>query len=149
MKKFEVLLKENGYKMTGQRQIIWNILLESQDGYLSPKEIWEIARQKDKALGISTVYRSLQIMDELGIIRCLDKKDEISKYELASGEDTIHPHLICMYCGKIIGVAENLFVSDSNAIIHDKYNFEVRDIQVKYYGICSECTRKSCEKQVV
>ena len=144
MKNFEALLKEKGYKLTGQRQIIWNVMLESLGEHLSPKEIWEIARQKDNTLGMATVYRALQIMDELGIITSFDKKDEFSKYELVDREERrIHPHLICVRCGKIIGVAENLFIGDPIIKIHNEYKFEIEDIRVKCYGICDECVHKA------
>lgn len=144
MKNFEVLLKEKGYKLTEQRQIIWNIMMESLGRHLSTKDIWEIARKKDHTLGIATVYRTLQIMDELGMVTSFDKRDELNKYELnTEGKSSVHPHLICIRCEKIIDVEENLLISEPIVKIHNKYNFELKDIRVKCYGICEECEGKS------
>ena len=149
MKNIEVLLKEKGYKFTRQRQIIWNVLLGNPGKLLSPKEICEIVRQKDNTLGIATVYRTLQIMDELGVIKSFDKKDEFNKYKLVIEEEgCIHPYLICTQCGKIIDIAGNLFISDPIIKIHNEYQFEVEDIRVKCYGVCDECVHKSLEKPV-
>jgi len=141
MKKFEVLLREKGYNLTKQRQIIWSVMVENLGKHLSINEIWEIAKGKDDTIGITTVYRTLKIMNELGIATSFDKKDEFNKYELNTDEKSyIHPHLICMRCGKIIDVAENLLIKGSIAKIHNEYNFEIENIRIKYYGICKECS---------
>lgn len=144
MEDFEMLLKEKGYRLTEQRQIILNVMLESMGEHLSIKEIWEIARKKDSTLGISTVYRTLKIMAEIGIVTDFDKKDEINKYELNTDEKNfIHPHLICMRCGKIIGIQENLLIGNPKVKIYNKYNFKIEDIRVKCYGFCEKCAEES------
>ena len=146
MNNFEALLKEKGYKLTEQRQIIWRVMAENIGEHLSAKEIREIAREKDDTIGMATVYRAVQIMDDLGIITSIGKKDAFNKYELITGEEScMHPHLICLHCGKIIGVAENLLISDPEVKILNEYNFEIEDIRVKCYGLCEECARKQCK----
>lgn len=136
------MLKDKGYKLTEQRQVIWNVMIDNLGEHLSSKEIWEIARQKDDTIGIATVYRTLQIMDEIGVISSFDKKDE-NKYELLNEDEAhVHPHLICMHCGKIIGIADNLFIGDPAAKIYNEYKFEIEDIHIKCYGVCNECAAK-------
>lgn len=144
MTDFEVSLREKGYKLTGQRQIIWRVMREHSGEHLSIKEIWQIAKEKDDSIGTATVYRTVQLMDELGIVSSFDKKDQLNKYELVSSEeDSMHPHLICRQCGKIIGIAENLLIRDPQAAILNEYNFKIEDIRVKCYGLCQKCAQES------
>lgn len=137
---FENLMKEKGYKLTRPRQIIWRVLTENTGEHLSTREIWEIAKKEDDTIGIATVYRTIQVLDELGAIESLDKKNEFNKYEIiSSAEGCIYPHLICLNCGRVIGVPEDLVISDLVLKIRNNYNFEIEDIRIKCYGFCQDC----------
>jgi Fur family ferric uptake transcriptional regulator len=145
MTDFEGSLREKGYRLTGQRQIIWHVLLENTGAHLSPKEIWEMAREKDETLAMATVYRTIQLMDGMGVVASFDREDQPNKYELITGEGSAHPHLICQQCGKIIGITEDLLKNNLTERIHDKYDFRIEDIRVKCYGLCAECARKTAK----
>jgi Fur family ferric uptake transcriptional regulator len=149
VKNIAVLLKEKGYRFTEQRQLVWNVMLENRGKHLSPKEIWENAHQKDPTLGIATVYRTIQILDELGVITGSVKKDEFNKYELsAEDEGCIRLHMICAHCGKMFHVAENLFARDPIQEIHSKYKFKIQEIRVKCYGVCDECAPRPISRSL-
>lgn len=150
MVEFEDLFKEKGYKMTEQRHIVLDVLMENKGEHMSTKKIWDIARKKDSTIGMATVYRTINIMDELGIITGLSKKDEHNKYELSAGEEEhIHSHLVCPVCGRVVGISPNIIDGNINDKIKKLYNVEAQDIWIKCYAICEECTKKSNEKAAV
>lgn len=60
-------LKENGYRITGQRRLLLKIILS--DEYASCKEIYFAAKKKDEKVGIATVYRTVQLLEDMELIR--------------------------------------------------------------------------------
>lgn len=60
-------LKENGYRITGQRKLLLKIILSNE--YSSCKEIYFVAKKKDEKVGIATVYRTVQLLEDMKLIR--------------------------------------------------------------------------------
>ena len=111
VKDMKKLLVENNYKITKQREIVFNVLNENKGNHLSPEELHEIASKYDKDLGIATVYRTLVIFDKMNIVHKLDFDDKRYRYEIIRDDDKHqHHHLLCKDCGKIIEVEDNQFV---------------------------------------
>lgn len=103
------ILTENGYKVTKQREVIFQALLENDESHLSPEELHEIVNKIDKDIGIATVYRTLLLFEELDIVYKLDFDDNRYRYELVSdGEKHQHHHLICTNCSKVEEVKYDL-----------------------------------------
>ena len=108
VKDMKKLLVENNYKITKQREIVFNVLNENKGNHLSPEELHEIASKYDKDLGIATVYRTLVIFDKMNIVHKLDFDDKRYRYEIIRDDDKHqHHHLLCKDCGKIIEVEED------------------------------------------
>jgi len=137
--KFKQHLKEKGYKLTTQRRAILDVIIENQDKHLSTEEIYDLVKEKYPEIGLATVYRTLQLFDEMGLIYKLNFNDGCSRYELyRSGSDHQHHHLICLKCGRVIEVNEDLLEVLEKKI--EKFNdFEIIDHNVKFYGYCSKC----------
>lgn len=152
IKQLEELFKKAGYEFTEQRKIIYSIMVENSGKHLSAKDICDISKKMGHIIGAATVYRTLSIMDKLDIITSFIKKDGINKYELyeLNIDSGIykHPHLICMKCGKIIGINENLLVSDLMSRIFKNYSFKIEDIRIELYGICENCKQKSHDRDL-
>lgn len=144
--KFKELFKKNGYKFTKQREAVCDILADSKVKHLSVKDICDISKEKGYNLGIATIYRTLLIMKQLGIVRSFIKKEKVNKYELyeLSAEDKIykHIHFFCIKCGKVIEINKSLLDRDMTVKILKKYNFEVNSTQIEFYGICEQCKQK-------
>lgn len=133
------LLIKNGYKVTRQREIIFEALKENSGSHLSPEELHDIVIKKDSDIGIATVYRTLQLLDELKIVYKINFNDNRYRYEISSEDETHHHHhLICTNCNKVIEVKRDLLEHAEN-IISKEYNFQIKDHSLKFYGICSEC----------
>jgi Fur family ferric uptake transcriptional regulator len=138
------ILGDKGFKMTNQRKVIFEILAENSDEHLSPEEIYDLIKDRYPEMGLATIYRSLQIFEEIGLVYKLNFGDGRYRYELLpSDEDNGHQHhhLVCNNCGKIIEVKEDL-MNSLEETIEKQYNFEIKDHIVKFTGICSQCRKK-------
>ena len=90
-------LREAGMRMTSQRNLIINII---RQGHLNADEIYRRARQKDRRLSLSTVYRTLQVLKKLGLVEEIHLDDYHHHYEVKP--TTEHYHLVCLGCGKVV-----------------------------------------------
>lgn len=133
-------LKETGFKITPQRRAIVETLLKNKDEHLSSEEIYDLVRVDCPEIGLATVYRTMQLLDEVGAISKLNLDDGCIRYEidLDDSDSHNHHHLICKNCGKIIEVKEDLL--DSIELeIQKLYKFSIIDHDLKFYGLCESC----------
>ncbi len=141
------ILEDKGYKCTTQRILVYDILAENKDKHLSTEEIYELIKHKNPKMGIATIYRTLQLFEETGLVYKHNFDDGCSRYEILSpnsNEIHQHHHLVCKKCGEIIEVKEDL-MNSLEEIIEKQYNFEILNHVVKFTGICSQCRNKENE----
>ncbi len=132
-------LKEKGYKLTPQRRSILDIILETEGKHLSAEEIYDLVKDRCPDIGLATVYRTMQMFDEVGLVYKHNFDDGRSRYELNhQNEDHQHHHLICIGCNKVIEVEEDL-LEQLEAGIEKKYNFRINNHNVKFFGYCENC----------
>lgn len=144
MREFEYLrekLKEQGYKLTPQRRSILEIILETEGRHLSAEEIYELVKNKCPDIGLATVYRTMQMFEEVGLVYKHNFDDGRSRYELNHhNEYHQHHHLICVGCNKVIEVEEDL-LEQLESGIESKYNFKINNHNVKFFGYCEKCRK--------
>lgn len=142
LEEIKLYLKSKGYKLTAQRECILNIIIENSDKHLTVDEIYNYVNQKNKTIGIATVYRTIMLFEELGVLSKLVFDGRIIRYELSSlDEKHTHHHLICVKCNKIMEVKEDL-LEDLEKQVEDKYKFSILDHNLKILGICNECNQE-------
>lgn len=135
-------LKETGFKITPQRRAIVEILIQHNDKHLSSEEIYDLVRENCPEIGLATVYRTMQLLDDVGVISKLNLDDGCIRYEICldKNDSHNHHHLICKNCSKIIEVKEDLLDTIENEI-QKHYKFDILDHDVKFYGLCEECSK--------
>lgn len=139
---FKEQLKERGSKLTSQRQAVLDTLVKHSGEHLSPEEIYNLVRNEHPEIGLATIYRTLLLFDRMELVYKLDLEDGVSRYELnRNKEDHRHHHLICMKCGWVGEVEEDLLEALENQITR-KHDFTVKDHRVKFYGYCKNCVDK-------
>ena len=131
-------MKNRGCKLTPQRRSVLDIIIENEGRHLSAEEIYEQVKKKCPEIGLATVYRTMQMFDEIGIVYKQNFEDGRSRYEICTGDDHQHHHLICRSCNKVIEVNEDL-LDQLEDQISKKYNFKITNHTVKFIGFCSEC----------
>lgn len=137
--KLKEQLKGLGYKLTPQRRAVLDILLENEGKHLSTEEIYDLVRKDCPEIGLATVYRTLQLLEKMGVTCKMNFDDGCNRYELVhKDEDHQHHHLICKSCGSVQEVEDDLLeVLESK--VEDKYNFKIENHSVKFFGYCESC----------
>lgn len=138
--KVKDILRASNYKYTRQREMIMEVLLENTDKHLSADDVYNLLKNKAPDIGLSTVYRTLELFQDCNILHGIDFGDGCKRYELSHdlGEGHHHHHLICLNCGKIIEVKDDL-LENLEERIGKEYNFEIYDHQLKFFGYCEKC----------
>lgn len=142
---FEILkedLKKKGYKLTPQRRSIVDTIIKNEGKHLTAEEIYDEVKKDCPEIGLATVYRTILLLEEIGVIYKLDLNDGCSRYELAHAHETHrHHHLVCNECGKVYEVEADL-LDELEEEIEKKYGFEILDHSVKFFGRCEQCKGK-------
>ena len=131
-------------RLTAPREAILELLSRSSK-HMSAKEIYASLHGSYPGIGMSTVYRTLDLLARMGIVTKLAIGDGQSRYEFKSKEkDEHHHHLICTNCGKIINYSEFLdeelgLVKKTEERLAKKYNFIIQDHNIEFLGICEKC----------
>ena len=128
-------LRQRGYRLTPQRHLILQILRDEQ-GHLTIEQLLERARQRYPSSTLSTVYRTLDLLKELQLVREIHFPGEAVAYE-AFVEKT-HHHLVCRRCGSIL----HLDISLQRALceaIQQQFGFHNITIDIMSTGYCNTC----------
>ena len=143
MKALKEDLKKKGYKLTPQRRSIVDTIIDNEGKHLTAEEIYDKVKKSCPEIGLATVYRTILLLEELGVISRLDLNDGCSRYEIVHSNETHrHHHLICNICHKVSEVQDDL-LEDLEMSIEKHYLFKILDHSVKFYGICDECQKKT------
>lgn len=139
--KLKVNLKEKGYKLTPQRRSIVDMIINNEGKHLTVEEIYDLVKDECPEIGLATVYRTVQLMEEIGIVSKLNLNDGCNRYEIIHEyENHQHHHLVCTNCERVIEVEDDLLEVLEHKI-EEKYNFKIKNHSVKFYGICSNCSQ--------
>ncbi|MEW6173512.1 MAG: transcriptional repressor [Bacillota bacterium] len=138
MKFAEVLygLKEKGLKLTPQRQQILRVLLRAE-GPLSAKEICDALHRRFPNVGLGTVYRTLETLKEVGVLREIVFPDGGKRFEL--GREHRH-HLICLGCGRSVAFP-CCPVECLGNITKQNPDFEIQGHSFTVFGYCGACRK--------
>jgi len=131
--------------MTLPRQQILDFL-HNKGGHLSAEEVFMGLRGKLPSMGLATVYRTLELLTELGIVHKFDFGDGRARYEFAEGPASLghHHHLVCTSCKRIIDYTdfikeETELLKRTEAGLSKKHNFQIKSHLIQFYGLCRDC----------
>ena len=129
------VLQSKGYRLTPQRIMVVEALHNAQN-HISAEEIFEMVRVKYPYANISTIYRTLELLTELGLAAEIGIGDGVTRYH--AKENSHHHHLICRVCGKVIDLPEEELAPLKN-IIEKKHKFKAEVNHLAIFGLCSRC----------
>lgn len=130
------LLKAKNLRLTPQREAVLRILLNGQGRHLTAEDIYDCTRAEYPEIGLATIYRTLELFEELGLVSRLDFGDGGRRYEIALEKD--HHHLICIDCGEIAEFNENLLAGLQDTIASES-GFRILNHSLRFFGYCSRC----------
>jgi len=128
-------LREQGYRMTPQRQLIMAALQQSND-HISAEEIHARILDKYPHVNISTVYRTLELLKNLDLVTETDLGSGLFRYHFA--DKGHHHHLICEKCGTTTEVDESLLLPIKRTVFKE-YGFRANISHLAIFGRCSKC----------
>ncbi len=137
------ILNGSRQRVTGQRALLLD-LIRQNEGHLDADELHRRARQKNRRLSLSTVYRNLQLFKKLGLVEEYHFDEEHHHYEAKPARE--HQHLLCLSCGKIVEINVPLMQQFKDEVGR-KYGFDVREAEVHLGGLCSNCASKKTEEK--
>jgi Fur family ferric uptake transcriptional regulator len=133
-------LREHGFRLTPQREMVLSVLHEIE-GFATADEIYERVSRFSSSVDISTVYRTLELLQDFHLVASVDPLDSQRCYELL-GLHGQHFHLVCRSCGGIIGVQPQAIEAFAKKV-RQEYGFEIDFDQLAIPGLCQECLDSS------
>ena len=128
-------LQESGYRLTAPRRALVDLLARGQRA-LNPIELYDLGRKEHSHLGLVTVYRTLEKLEELGLIQRVHQPGGCNMYLRAS---IGHEHLLlCTCCGRV-ETFEGDNLSGLIAKIARQSGFEIQEHWLQLFGLCSAC----------
>lgn len=133
-------------RWTGPREAILQLLSQTPK-HMSAKEMYAAIHRHYPGIGLTTIYRTLDLLTRMRLIHKFSFGDGHSRYEFISDErKKHHHHLICTNCGKIFDYSE--FEEEELALVKktqerlaNKYDFQIEGHNIEFLGLCKICQK--------
>jgi Fur family transcriptional regulator, ferric uptake regulator len=135
---------KRGLRSTEQRRLIIDTFFDVGE-HITIDSLLKQVRSVDSRVGYATVYRTMKLLTESGVVQEHKFGDGFTRYEL-SDEEHHHDHLICLDCGKITEFEEPL-IEELQDRVANRYGFHVRQHKHELYGTCAECQKRNARKK--
>jgi Fur family ferric uptake transcriptional regulator len=130
-------LRDSGLRLTPQRELI--LAAVDRLGHATPDEVLAEVRTMSSAVNASTVYRTLEVLEELGLVHHAHLSDRAPTYH--SVTDHEHFHLVCRNCGRVVSVDPDV-LRPLGDLLRDEKNFVVDVGHLTVFGACVNCPPK-------
>ena len=127
-------LREKGYRLTPQRELVLRAV--ERLGHATPDEVLAAVHEESRAVNISTVYRTLELLEELGLVRHTHITDRAPTYHSAAGP--AHVHLVCRSC-KAVSEVDRDVIDPVTRTLHEEYGFTTDVGHLTIFGTCAAC----------
>ena len=137
-----------GHRMTAPRQSILDVLSRTTK-HLSAEDVYMAVHKIYPNVGLTTVYRTLELLVQMGLVFKFDFGDRRARYELSEGPKGArhHHHLVCTDCCRVVDYTD--FIDEEVELLNQtekglsrKYNFEITNHLIQFYGLCDSCRSK-------
>jgi len=129
-------LRERGFRLTPQREMVLAVMHQIE-GLATAEEIYTRVQALSTSVDISTVYRTLDLLQDFRLVASVDPGDGQRRYELIGAHGS-HIHLVCSRCGQVIG-ADIEPARAFAASVREAYGFEADLGSLSIPGLCRAC----------
>ena len=136
---FSQYLKKNGMLYSKQREQILDIFLKTEQ-HLTINDLYDLVKKKHPKIGLATIYRTMEVINNAGLARKVDFGDGVKCYE-HKYKHQHHDHLVCLKCGRIIEVISPE-IEKLQKKLAKKHKFSAVRHRMEIFGICRTCERK-------
>ncbi|NLS92133.1 MAG: transcriptional repressor [Planctomycetaceae bacterium] len=138
LRRLQEVCRQRGLPVTTQRRTVLEVLLERHD-HPTADEIYDTVRDRSPQISRRTVYRVLETLVELELIRRVHHPGASARFDAKTHR---HHHLVCVRCNKIVDLDSSDW--DNLALPTNKpHGFDVSDFSVQLMGICPDCRKQS------
>jgi|GEM_PF-957754 len=146
IEQYMVSLKRCGFRLTPQRRLIVRTLIENMGKHPNAQELLQMVQSEDPSVGIATVYRTVEILSQIGLLSTMNMEEGFSRFEIR--RNSVHFHAFCRYCGKIINLGGE---KEKEATIKEwikPTGFQLLPQTFEISGICGDCAKmlEECRK---
>jgi Fur family ferric uptake transcriptional regulator len=127
--------EQAGYRLTSPRRAL-ALLIAGRSGHFTAEELLEESRRRRLGLGRATIFRSLDVLAELGAVERLDLPSGDHAFVVC--EPAHHHHIVCSSCGRSAGVADNGVDAVAVAIARES-GYRVDSHRLELFGLCPAC----------
>ena len=106
---------------------------------VSAREIEDLLRERDSTVGLASIYRALELLERLGLVKRIDLGDTATRYEAASPSGEHHHHIVCDSCGKVERFEDDALERAIHSL-SDRSKFSVATHDVTLHGECPACS---------
>ncbi len=131
------LLHTQGKRMTGQRVVILQVIQES-NRHLDAEELYQLARKRNPRINLATVYRTLALLEESGLITPSYLTHEDHRKHFETKPDAEHYHFTCVKCGEVMEF-ESPLVAQIERQVERRLGVELTRTSLCVEGYCSKC----------
>lgn len=131
------LLREGGGRVTAARRAVLAALLDGTLRHLSAEEVAAAVHAENPAVHLSTVYRTLDALEKLGVVTHVHLGHGRAIYHLT---DELHHHAVCEGCGDVLQLPDTIF-GDLQATMHRSWDFSLDAHHFALVGRCATCAR--------
>jgi Fur family ferric uptake transcriptional regulator len=135
-------LRARGLRWTPQRRALIDVLRET-DGHVTGAELVELCRERDAETTPSTVYRTLDVLEELGIVRHSHGRDGREEFHVAPASE--HGHAICERCGAVLELDADDVAGLTTSLRRRGFNVDLSHLAVG--GSCRDCARRLAKER--
>jgi len=128
-------LAQEGHRLTTPRQTIVKLVAPRQD-YFSAQEIWDEVQSQHRGIGRATVFRTLDLLVELGVLNRVHVGDGCHRYTVC--ETSHHHHLMCTDCGAVTSIEADVIEKQIRRLATDE-GFELLTHHIELVGRCASC----------
>ena len=129
------VLQAGGDRMTEARRVIFEALVDS-GGHVSADEVAAAVHRREPGVGRMTVYRTLELLRQLGLVQPVYQGTGAAHYVLM--DQGHHHHLICSGCDRVIEF-EECIAQEMERVLAERFRFEIQGHLLEFYGTCHAC----------
>lgn len=135
---FKIFLASKNLKLTSERERILEVIFSIQH-HIDVLHIYDEARKKfkDDKLSLATIYRTIPLLEEAGLLKSFHAKGDQKVYECMAGVDH-HDHLICVRCGKITEFTCEE-IEGYQQRVATTHHYKLLDHRLELFGLCEDC----------
>ncbi len=128
----------SGHRMTTQRRLLLDLIRDSGE-HLDADDLYRRAKEKDARISLSTVYRNLSLLKELGVVVERSLGEDHHYYEVNTEPE--HHHLVCLGCGEIFEFSSTL-TERMKSSVKKASRFHITRVEINMQGYCTDCQEK-------